>query len=321
LLIARTGIEVEKQSEVTTVKKLDIHKLGRALKNVLVVAAVIVAGIYLYLAPRLNRGITDRILFHPPVRTLDRPIEIGGITGKHYRILASNFNQSTSTVSLDSIFFKLPKDKEHGVILYSLGVGSSINTLCDPFQVATLLQLGYSVFIYDQEGYGLSSGKCDINRWVPDTTMAHDFLVNELKYPSGSVIAYGESFGAGVTSELSKQRSLKAMILESPFTSPKDWADQRLSVTAIYPDFLFMEPTFNNLAMLKGKHPPVLVIGTALDQNVPVSHARQLADQGAQPFQYLELPTSPHVYVSEKDRGLYQKQVKLFLAQFSEIKE
>ena len=303
------------------VKKLDIHKLWRALKIVLAIAAVIIAGIYLYFAPRLKRGITDRISFHPPDSTLDRPIEIGGITGKHYRIQGSKFEQPSSKVVLDSIFFKLPKDKERGVILYSLGVGSSINTLCDPFQIATLLQLGYSVFIYDQEGYGLSSGQCNIDRWVPDTTMAYDFLVNEMKYPSGSVIAYGESFGAGTTSELSKHRPLKAMILESPFTSPKDWADQRLSVTAIYPDFLFMEPTFSNLEMLKGKHPPVLVIGTALDKNVPVSHARQLADQGAQPFQYLELPTSPHVYVNVKDRGLYQKQLIHFLDQFSEINE
>ena len=84
--------------------------------------------------------------------------------------------------------------------------------------------------------------------------MAHDFLVSELKYPRGSVIAYGESFGAGTTSELSKQRPLKALILESPLTSPKDWADQ-------------------------------------------------------------------HLYVSEKDRSLYQKHLKQFLDQFSAIRE
>lgn len=302
-------------------KKLDIHKLRRALKNVLVVVAVIIAGIYLYLAPRLNRDLTAHVLFHPPDSKLDRPIEIGGITGKHYKILASNFEQKTSKVVLDSILFKLPKDKERGVILYSLGVGSSINTLCDPFQIATMLQLGYSVFVYDQEGYGLSSGQCNIDRWVPDTTMAHDFLVSELKYPLGSVIAYGESFGAGTTAEMSKQRPLKAMILESPLTSPKDWADQHLNVTVIYPDFLFMEPTFNNLAVLKGKHPPVLVIGTALDRNVPINHARRLADEGARPLQYLELPTSQHVYVSEQDHNLYKKQLKLFLDQFSKIRE
>ena len=145
-------------------KKLDIHKLWKALKVVLAIAAVIVAGIYLYLAPRLNREMTAHVLFHPPDSKLDRPIEIGGITGKHYKIVASNFEQQTSTVVLDSILFKLPQDKERGVILYSLGVGSSINTLCDPFQVATMLQLGYSVFVYDQEGYGLSSGQCNIDR-------------------------------------------------------------------------------------------------------------------------------------------------------------
>ena len=299
-------------------KKLDIKKLGRALRVVLTIGAVLFAGLYLYYAPRLNRGITARILFHPPDRRPNKPIEIAGIIGKHYLIQASDSSNTANKdrVVLDSIFFQLDKDKERGVILYSQGVGTSINYLCDPFQIATMLELGYSVFVYDQEGYGLSSGQCNIDRWAPDTIMAHDFLVHDLKYPLGSIIAYGESFGAGVTSELNKQRPLKAMILESPFTSPKDWADQEIGITAMYPDFLFMEPTFSNLAMLKGKHPAVLIIGTALDKNVPISHSQRLAKEGAQPLKYVELPTSQHVSVSEKDRDMYRHQLKLFLDQF-----
>jgi len=300
------------------VKKLDIKKLGRALKVVLTISAVLFAGLYLYYAPRLNRGITARILFHPPDRRPNKPIEIAGIIGKHYLIQASDSGNTANRdrVVLDSIFFQLDKNKERGVILYSQGVGSSINYLCDPFQIATMLELGYSVFVYDQEGYGLSSGQCNIDRWAPDTVMAHDFLVHDLKYPLGSIIAYGESFGAGVTSELNKHRPLKGMILESPFTSPKDWADQETGITAMYPDFLFMEPTFSNLAMLKAKHPPVLIIGTALDKNVPISHSQRLAKEGAQPLRYAELPTSQHVSVSEKDRDMYRHQLKLFLDQF-----
>lgn len=299
-------------------KKLDIKKLGRALKVVLIIGAVLFAGLYLYYAPRLNRGITARILFHPPDRRPNKPIEIAGIIGKHYLIQASDSGNTANKerVVLDSIFFQLDKNKEKGVILYSQGVGSSINYLCDPFQIATMLELGYSVFAYDQEGYGLSSGQCNIDRWAPDTIMAHDFLVHDLKYPLGSIIAYGESFGAGVTSELNKHRPLKAMILESPFTSPKDWADQEIGITAMYPDFLFMEPTFSNLAMLRGKHPAVLIIGTALDKNVPISHSQRLAKEGAQPLKYVELPTSQHVSVSEKDRDMYRQQLKLFLDQF-----
>lgn len=299
-------------------KKLDIKKLGRALKVVLIIGTVLFAGLYLYYAPRLNRGITARILFHPPDRRPNKPIEIAGIIGKHYLIQASNSGNTANKdrVVLDSIFFQLDKNKERGVILYSQGVGTSINYLCDPFQIATMLELGYSVFVYDQEGYGLSLGQCNIDRWVPDAIMAHDFLVHDLKYPLGSIIAYGESFGAGVTSELNKQRPLKAMILESPFTSPKDWADQEIGITAMYPDFLFMEPTFSNLSMLRGKHPAVLIIGTALDKNVPISHAQRLAKEGSQPLKYVELPTSQHVSVSEKDRDQYRQQLKLFLDQF-----
>ncbi|MFA6209246.1 MAG: alpha/beta hydrolase [Candidatus Obscuribacterales bacterium] len=307
-------------------KRLDIKKLWRALIVVLTLATVPLVGLYFYGAPRLNRELAGRIMFHPPDRSANYPITINGVLAKHGKIIEGRDKTLTDaadkpSVELDSILFQLPKDKERGIILYSQGVGSSINYLCDPFQIATMLKLGYSVLVYDQEGYGLSSGKCNIDRWVPDTVLAHDYLVNELKYPLGSVIAYGESFGAGATSELSKRRPLKAMILESPFTSPKDWADQQLTITTIYPEFLFMEPTFNNLAMLKGKHAPVLVIGTALDKQVPISHCQRLAREATQPFQYLELPTSVHVRVSDGDRPAFEKQLKLFLGQFAATKQ
>ncbi|CAN5587636.1 hypothetical protein BH11CYA1_BH11CYA1_24970 [soil metagenome] len=297
--------------------KLDPTKLWRALLVVLTIGTILCVADYFYFAPRINRGITSRILFHPPERSTNNPITINGILGKHHKITGP----AKSEIILDSILFQVPKDKERGVILVSLGIGSSINYLCDPFQIATMLQQGFSVFIYDHVGYGLSSGQCNIDRMAPDGILAHDYLVDVLKYPAGSIVAYGESFGTGVTSELHKKRPLRAMILESPFTSPKGWADQQLSITQIYPDFLFIEPTFSNLDMIKGKHPPVLIIGTTLDKSVPINHARELASQAHQPFRYLELPNSQHVIIGKADRKIFCDELKQFLDQVTPVKQ
>ena len=311
--------------------KLPTYKqLGRALLVVTAILTLLMLGFYFYYAPRLNRGLTAYILFHPPKnRSLDERIEIAGIVGKHYKIGVPCPNGTSQQGSpapskeppiiLDSILFSAKPEK--GIIMYSCGVGGSINYMADRFKLATLLGCGYSVFCYDQEGYGLSSGVPDIDRVVPDAVAAYDFLVHDLKCSAGSIIAYGESFGGGVTSEVQKLRPFRAIILESTFVSPKRWADDMAGFTVIYPDVLFMDPTFDNLTMLKGTHPPVLLIAMGEDQNMPHEHAEIMAREAAQPFQFVNLPESKHAIVKIDDRKIYSQAVQAFLGKYGTFLE
>jgi pimeloyl-ACP methyl ester carboxylesterase len=284
------------------------------LKIAALIITAIGLGCYFYFAPRFNHGMVDYVLFHPPDRKIDKKIEIAGITGKHYKISSTTTNDAKAAVTLDCILFKAPDEK--GVVLFSQGVGSSINCLADHFKIATMLDLGYSVCIYDHEGYGLSTGKCDLNRIVPGVLAAYDFLVKTLHYDRGSIIGYGESFGGGVTTELHKLRPLKAIILESTFISTKQWADDQAGFTAIYPSFLFMEPTFDNLAMLKGTHPPALLIAAMHDKSMPPSHAVIMQKEAKPPFNFVNLPNSEHAMVSKSDRPAYKQAMQTFFNQF-----
>jgi pimeloyl-ACP methyl ester carboxylesterase len=297
--------------------KLPTYKqLGRVLLIALGALALLLLGFYFYYSPRLNKGLTTFVLFHPQKnRTLDRRIEIDGKVGKHYKIsLPASGRAGEKPIVLDSILFLAQPEK--GVIFYSQGVGSSINGMADRFKLAVLLSCGYSVFLYDPEGYGLSSGGCDIDHVMPDALAAYDFLTHDLKYQPHSVIAYGESFGGGVTSELQKLRPFKAIILESTFISPKRWADDQASFTVIYPDFLFMQPTFDNLVFLKGSHPPVLLIAAGQDKTMPLSHAETMAKEASQPFRFVNLPESEHARVKFIDRKTFAQAIEDFLAKY-----
>src|ERR1700733_10727235 len=133
------------------------HKLiWRASLVVLAVFTAGLIGLYFYLSPRINKGLTAYVLFHPPISSnLVQSIEIAGSVGKRYKVLpADSGRQGSKPVVLDSILFTARAEK--GVILYTQGVGGSINAQEYRFKIATLLGCGYSVFLYDPEGYGLS---------------------------------------------------------------------------------------------------------------------------------------------------------------------
>jgi pimeloyl-ACP methyl ester carboxylesterase len=290
------------------------RQLGRFLLFCFGAVALMLLGVYFYYSPRLNKHLSNLVLFHPPPnRTADKRLEIAGIVGNHYRIEEQipGAPHGQKRV-MDTILFRANQEK--GIVFYSQGVGSSINAMADHFKIATLLNAGYSVFLYDREGYGLSSGEADVDRVMPNLLTAYDFLTKQLQYKDDSIIAYGESFGGGVTSELLKIRPVKAIILESTFSSPKHWADDQATFTQMYPDFLFIQPAFDNLAMLRGKHPPVLLIVAAQDKAMPASHAQAMIKEAVQPFQFVSLPNSPHAHVDPRDRELFSHAVCDFLS-------
>jgi len=284
-------------------------RMWRTLTVVGALCCVALLSVYLYFAPRFNKGLSTAVLFHPPAeKRSSQAIVIAGATARTCPIPLEN------GATLDALFFSAPV-AERGVVLFTPGVGGSVNVLADPFKIGCFLKNGYSVLVYDMEGYGLSTGVCDVERVMPDSRSAYDYLTKNLHYPARAIIGYGQSFGAGVTSELSRRCSFKAIILESTFTSPKRWADDHSDFSKLYPDFLFIQPAFDNLAMLRAAHPPVLIVVSGKDQTMLPTYGKELiAAAGATPAQSVLLPTSYHARVSADDRPAFRQAVDSFLS-------
>ncbi len=136
-----------------------------------------------------------------------------------------------------------------------------------------LLRSGFSVFLYDYQGYGCSQGSPSIKGVVDDAVSAYDYLVNFEQVPSSKIIAYGESLGCGVTAELSKVRSVRAIVLQSGFPSLTWAAHDRLWFTWLYPQSWF--PDLDCISALASKtHAPVLIVHGTEDAAFPVSYSK-----------------------------------------------
>ncbi len=90
---------------------------------------------------------------------------------------------------------------------------------------ARRLRTGHPVYLFDQMGCGLSDPIRDFGSWkVEDYIQEMGEFIDSI--PSGKVIIYGASWGAGLALAYSSAtgfRKVEALILCSPFFSPGTW--------------------------------------------------------------------------------------------------
>jgi len=85
----------------------------------------------------------------------------------------------------------------------------------------------------------------------------------------------GRSLGTGAITDLARSRPLRALVLQSAFTSIASFATRYL-----LPGFLARD-RFDNLEVLRDYPCPVLLIHGRHDEDIPYSHGERLA--GASP--------------------------------------
>jgi fermentation-respiration switch protein FrsA (DUF1100 family) len=134
-----------------------------------------------------------------------------------------------------------------------------------------LLETGVSVFLFDYRGYGRSQGRPNEEGTYLDAVAAHGWLQRK-GFVATNIIAFGESLGGGIASELALRQPLGGLILQSTFTSVADlgaelfpWLPVRL-VSRIKYD------TGRKLPRLKI---PVLVMHSRADDLIGFHHAEK----------------------------------------------
>jgi hypothetical protein len=85
------------------------------------------------------------------------------------------------------------------------------------------------------------------------------------------VFAFGQSIGGGAVCLLSRERPIRALILQSTFPSLAVFASRYLA-----PEFLLRD-RFDNEAVLRNFQGPVLVIHGRTDNVIPYRFGQQLA--------------------------------------------
>jgi fermentation-respiration switch protein FrsA (DUF1100 family) len=173
-------------------------------------------------------------------------------------------------------------------LLYFTGVGGCAGTRAE--KIRRLRASGYGVFMLNYRRYGGSGGRPSEKKNVADAALAYDWLWTHGLKPS-DIVAYGESIGSGVATQLARLRPVKALVMEATFTSIVDVGRQ---VWWCLPLNLIMVDQYRNLEHIKGVKVPLLIMHGARDNMIPVHQARHLYAVANEPKKLAILPRGEH---------------------------
>ncbi|HPF79044.1 MAG TPA: alpha/beta hydrolase [Alphaproteobacteria bacterium] len=179
------------------------------------------------------------------------------------------------------------EDKE--IIVFFHGNASSLeNTI---YKAAPYSNAGYGFLLVNYRGYEGQGGQpseqgfyADARAWIKK--------LGDLGIAQEKIILYGESIGTGVAVQMAKEFPLvKAMILESPYTSLPDVAAKTYFFIPVH---LLMKDKFDSLSKIAGIHVPLFVIQGLRDNIVPPSLGQKLFAAANDPKEILQLDQYTH---------------------------
>jgi fermentation-respiration switch protein FrsA (DUF1100 family) len=197
------------------------------------------------------------------------------------------------------IAWYLPAREPKPTLLYF--TGNSGNAASRAGKIATIGADGYGVFVLNYRRYGGSGGRPTEARIAADALSAYDCL-RGLGVAPQDILAYGESLGTAVATRLSLQRQLKALVLESPFTSTV--AVGQL-MWPFLPLGLIMADQYRTIDRIGQVKVPLLIIHGGRDAVIPLDQARHVYHAANEPKSFVVLPRAAHNDLF--DRGAWEK--------------
>ncbi|MEX0924256.1 MAG: alpha/beta hydrolase [Rhodovibrionaceae bacterium] len=195
-----------------------------------------------------------------------------------------------------SHFYVPPGDPEAPVVVVFHGnAGNASHRLA---KFSSLVAGGYGLFLAEYRGYGGNPGKPTEAGLIADGESVLDWLESQ-GIGEARVALYGESLGTGVVLALARERRLRAIVLEAPFTSIAAAAQQRYPFV---PAKWLVLDRFDNLTRIASIEAPILILHGEQDRVMPSSHGRRLAEAGRRVSLQL-FPAAGHNDLFEQGAG------------------
>jgi hypothetical protein len=170
-----------------------------------------------------------------------------------------------------------------GAVLVCHGNGGNI-AMRGP-TAETFAAMGHEVLLLEYRGYGASSGKTSEEGTYLDAVAAYDSLATDPGIDPERIFAYGESLGGAVAIELSRRRKLRALVVESTFTSMPDIG------AAVYPWIpvrLLARARYESIAKVPSLGIPLMVIHSPEDDLIPFEQGRRIFEAAGEPKSFLQ---------------------------------
>jgi fermentation-respiration switch protein FrsA (DUF1100 family) len=215
------------------------------------------------------------------------------------KITSSNLPLYTSLVASDfnsKKHYILMKhhDAEQGekTVIYFHGNAGNISGRYD--RLKQFIDNGFGVLAVSYSGYAGTGGYTEeINeqQLYSDARTAMRNLKHK-NVQSQDIILYGESLGTGVAAQLATEYEVALTILQSPYTSIPDMAQEQYP---FLPAISFLvKDKFNSLNKIHKLNSPLLILHGENDNLIPISQAEALFNKAREPKKFVRFPDTRH---------------------------
>ena len=181
-----------------------------------------------------------------------------------------------------------PSDEAPTILhFHGNGGGLGIRTLRYDFYATH----GFGVLAMSYRGYSGSTGSPSEAHLVADAQLAVDWLDRQ-GIPTQDVIIYGESLGTGVAVQTAARHDVKAVVLESPYTSTRAVAQTRFP---IFPVGLLMQDQFESDQYIASIDAPLLIVHGRRDRIIPFRFGEALFALANEPKTFISLDNGGHI--------------------------
>jgi fermentation-respiration switch protein FrsA (DUF1100 family) len=235
----------------------------------------------------------------------------------------SVINATPSQLGLNYEIFSLPTDDGvtvsgwfvHGpsterVMLFCHGNAGNMSDRLDTLRI--LVDLGYSVAIFDYRGYGQSSGKPTEMGTYKDAMRVWQYLSEVRGISPHDTVVFGRSLGAAVATKIAAVIKPRCLIVESGFGSLPAIASEKFW---FLPVKMLCRFAYDNIRTIKAVRCPVLVIHSRDDRLISFRHGCRIFEAANEPKHFLEI-SGPHNDGFLTSGAVYIKGLRSFLTHY-----
>ncbi|HTL59076.1 MAG TPA: alpha/beta hydrolase [Candidatus Limnocylindrales bacterium] len=217
-------------------------------------------------------------VFHPD-RTL---VATGAELGRPFEDF---YTETDDGVRLNGWFFPAETNSPRAslVILVCHGNAGNISHRLELCRV--LLSAGVNVLVFDYRGYGRSRGRPSEEGTYRDAQAAYGWLQHR-GFHANQIIAFGESLGGAVATELTLRQQLGGLILENTFTSI---ADIGAELYPWLPVRRLASIRYDTCSKLPRINVPVLVMHSRGDELIAFRHCEKNFSAAREPKLFCEI--------------------------------
>ena len=201
----------------------------------------------------------------------------------------------------------IPHPQSQHVLLFFHGNAGNISHRRDSIEI--FHRLGLNVFIIDYRGYGKSEDKPSEQGLYQDARAAWDFLTTKKGFTSKQIILFGRSLGGVIAAKLASEVQARGLILESTFSSARDFARVVFPILA---RLVWIRYDFNTVESIQRVTAPVLVLHSPEDEIMPFPLGEKVFEGANQPKRFVRL-RGDHNYGFIKSQPEYEEALKSWL--------